>query len=323
MERSREVFCPISFNWNSHRIIFNSTRLPASVTGFGTASALLLPAKQLRSPWGPSAFLHPCLPSQGALFQLQLHLTWGVKLFQELENLPFTSPRERKWDSVKQGWRDGCSLLIIHCRAAGVGFNYCLPSAGRFRFHFGKWWTNPMRVSWSLGTVGWSTSISTANSKGPSPSHASSPGDFSMPLSIKEEWLHIPILSILLGDTYRKPVVAEIPLEGAAQLCWESSWASELLDLFAAQWELHRCYGLLLAAGQISWVYGPTFFFPSPQGDTNNKARWDGDCKAAEHSTLHPAEWELAVQLTGELFCPPQWPATAPNTEGLTHLQPP
>lgn len=154
MERSREVFCPISFNWNSHRIIFNSTRHPAWVTGFGTASALLLPAKQLRSPWGPSAFLHPCLPSQGALLQLQLHLTWGVKLFQELENLPFTSPRERKWDSVKQGWRDGCSLLIIHCRAAGVGFNYCLPSAGRFRFHFGKWWTNPMRVSWSLGTVG-------------------------------------------------------------------------------------------------------------------------------------------------------------------------
>lgn len=85
------------------------------------------------------------------------------------------------------------------------------------------------------GDSGMSTSISTANSKGPSPSHASSPGDFSMPLSIKEEWLHIPILSILLGDTYRKPVVAEIPLEGAAQLCWESSWASELLDLFAAQ----------------------------------------------------------------------------------------
>lgn len=92
-----------------------------------------------------------------------------------------------------------------------------------------------MRVSWSLGTLG-SPQASPANPKGPSPFRASSPEYLNIPLSIlQEERLHNPILSMLLGDTCRKPIAAEIPLEGAAQLCWESSWASEPPDLSAAQ----------------------------------------------------------------------------------------
>lgn len=75
MERSREVFCPISLNGKFSQE--NFWFIQPSI-GFGIASALLLPAKQLCSPWGPSAFptsLPALEPSRGALLQLQLHLT--------------------------------------------------------------------------------------------------------------------------------------------------------------------------------------------------------------------------------------------------------